>query len=413
MALGLPIRFSGKQKLLSLGPYLVVGLADARAKREAAKKLLASAVDPAHWQKLERQSKADSNANTFEGLANEFLAKNEREGKSTATMSKKRWLVSLALPNLGNRPISDITASEVLVPLRKVEAQGNYETARRLRAVISQVFRYAIATAKAENDPTFGLKGAEIDPWDTQNGVKALSPGGVPDELVLCSGIRLENGLPQLHEPEAQEQYLQAIEEQEAEVVVLDNLCSIVTSGSISDDDVWLPIQPFLNKLRQRGVAVIIVHHAGKNGDYLGSSRMTQNLDTVIKLEKPQSHDLQNGAVFSIRFEKGRSVYGNAASGVFARLVEGPEGNLDWDLGELSSRDSSEEAMTLVVDAMQSKQYINQTEVARAVGMPQSRVSTLLSQAVANGYIGKTEARDTFKEVKELRRLEEELSEDF
>lgn len=163
----LAYRFSGKQKLLSFGPYPVVGLADARAKREAAKKLLASDVDPAHWQKLERQSKADSNANTFEGLANEFLAKNEREGKSTATMFKKRWLVSLALPNLGNRPISDITASEVLVPLRKVEAQGNYETARRLRAVISQVFRYAIATAKAENDPTFGLKGALTAPQVT------------------------------------------------------------------------------------------------------------------------------------------------------------------------------------------------------------------------------------------------------
>lgn len=163
----LAYRFGGKQKLLSFGPYPVVGLADARAKRDAAKKLLATDVDPAHWQKLEKQSKAHSCANTFEALADEFLAKNEREGKSTATMSKKRWLVSLALPNLGHRPISDITASEALVPLREVEAQGNYETARRLRAVLSQVFRYAIATAKAENDPTFGLKGALTAPQVT------------------------------------------------------------------------------------------------------------------------------------------------------------------------------------------------------------------------------------------------------
>tara|TARA_R110002126_G_scaffold213048_4_gene359587 strand:+ start:8188 stop:9378 length:1191 start_codon:yes stop_codon:yes gene_type:complete len=160
----LAYRYSGKQKLLSFGPYPIVGLADARAKREAAKKLLASDVDPAHSQKLEKQSKADSSVNTFEALADEFLAKNEREGKSTATMSKKRWLISLALPDLGNRLITDIAASEILIPLRKVEAKGNYETARRLRAVISQVFRYAIATAKAENDPTFGLKGALIAP---------------------------------------------------------------------------------------------------------------------------------------------------------------------------------------------------------------------------------------------------------
>ena len=163
----LAYRYGGKQKLLSFGPYPAVGLADARAKREEAKKQLASHVDPAHWQKLEKQSKADSSANTFKALADEFLAKNEREGKSTATMSKKQWLVGLALSDLGNRPIAEITASEVLVPLRKVEGLGKYETASRLRAVISQVFRYAIATARAENDPTFGLRGALVAPKAT------------------------------------------------------------------------------------------------------------------------------------------------------------------------------------------------------------------------------------------------------
>jgi integrase len=163
----LAYRYGGKQKLLSFGSYPAVGLADARAKREEAKRQLASDVDPAHWQKLEKQSKADSSANTFGTIADEFIAKNQREGKSAATLLKKQWLVGLALPDLGNRPITEITASEVLVPLRKVEGLGKYETASRLRAVISQVFRYAIATAKAENDPTFGLRGALIAPKAT------------------------------------------------------------------------------------------------------------------------------------------------------------------------------------------------------------------------------------------------------
>ena len=163
----LAYRYGGKQKLLSFGSYPAVGLADARAKREEAKKQLASDVDPAHWQKLEKQSRADSIVNTFGAIADELLAKNQREGKSTATLSKKQWLVSLALPDLGNRPITEITASEVLVPLRKVEGLGKYETASRLRAVIGQVFRYAIATARAENDPTFGLRGALIAPKAT------------------------------------------------------------------------------------------------------------------------------------------------------------------------------------------------------------------------------------------------------
>lgn len=76
-------------------------------------------------------------------------------------------MIDLARSDLGGRPIAEISAAEVLVPLRKVESAGNYETARRLRAVIGQVFRYAIASAKATNDPTFGLKGALTTPTVT------------------------------------------------------------------------------------------------------------------------------------------------------------------------------------------------------------------------------------------------------
>ena len=83
------------------------------------------------------------------------------EGKAEVTLEKKAWLVKLAKPDLGGRPIRDITAAEILVPLRRAEAKGNYETARRMRAMIGQVFRYAIATARADNDPTFGLRDAQ------------------------------------------------------------------------------------------------------------------------------------------------------------------------------------------------------------------------------------------------------------
>src|SRR5690606_17884477 len=104
---------------------------------------------------------------TFDVIADEFLRKTERDGRADATLTKKRWLISLARADLGHRPIADITAADVLVPLRRVEGLGNYETARRLRAVIGQVFRYAIATARAENDPTFGLRGALTTPTVT------------------------------------------------------------------------------------------------------------------------------------------------------------------------------------------------------------------------------------------------------
>ena len=157
-------RFNSQQKLVSFGAYPIIGLADARAKREAAKKLMASGIDPAFQAKQDKAANQAANASTFGIIAAEFLTKNEREGKANATMAKKRWLIGLALPDLGNRPIAEISASEILVPLRKVEALGNYEAARRLRAFIGQVFRYAIATAKATNDPTYALRGALITP---------------------------------------------------------------------------------------------------------------------------------------------------------------------------------------------------------------------------------------------------------
>ncbi len=160
----LAYRFGGKQKTLALGVYPTVSLADARTKRDAAKKLLASGVDPSHHAKVEKTAAAERHGNTFSFVADEFLKKVQREGKSDATLSKKRWLLSLAMPDIGRRPIAEISAAEILVPLRRVEAQGNYETARRLRATIGQVFRYAIAVSKAANDPTFGLRGALVTP---------------------------------------------------------------------------------------------------------------------------------------------------------------------------------------------------------------------------------------------------------
>jgi integrase len=160
----LAYRCEGKQKTLALGAYPIVSLADARQKRDGAKKLLASGIDPSQQAKTDKINRLALSANTFGSVADEFLAKVEREGKADATLAKKRWLVGIARADLGNRPIAEISAAEVLVPLRKVEGQGNYETARRLRATIGQVFRFAIATARAANDPTFGLKGALTSP---------------------------------------------------------------------------------------------------------------------------------------------------------------------------------------------------------------------------------------------------------
>jgi integrase len=157
-------RFNDLQKQLAFGSYPTISLAEARAKRDAAKKLLASGIDPAFQAKQDKAARLEASTNTFALIGEEYLAKNEREGKADTTILKKRWLLSLATPDIGDRPINELTASEILVPLRKVEGLGNFETAKRLRAFISQIFRYAIATARAAHDPTYGLKGALVAP---------------------------------------------------------------------------------------------------------------------------------------------------------------------------------------------------------------------------------------------------------
>ena len=160
----LAYRFGDKQKEMPLGSFPATSLSDARILRTEKKGLLAKGIDPIeHEKETERQKKADA-ASTFNHVAEDLIAKSFKEGLATATLTKKRWFLSLVAANLGHRPIKEIRAIDILIPLRRIEDQGNYETARRLRAFISQVFRYAIATSRAEIDPTYGLRGALIAP---------------------------------------------------------------------------------------------------------------------------------------------------------------------------------------------------------------------------------------------------------
>ena len=157
-------RHLGKQKTLSFGVWPDTGLAEARAERDAARKVLAKDGDPAEQIKLERIAATVAAANSFKAVGDEWLAKAEREGRSAATMKKLRWLLDFIYVSIGSRPVNAITAQELLVMLRKMEPKGRYETAKRLRSTCSQVFRYAIATARAERDVAADLRGALIAP---------------------------------------------------------------------------------------------------------------------------------------------------------------------------------------------------------------------------------------------------------
>ncbi|MFZ2081329.1 MAG: integrase arm-type DNA-binding domain-containing protein [Xanthobacteraceae bacterium] len=158
----LAYRFGGKQKTLAIGVYPTITLRHAREKRDEAKGLLAANIDPSTQRRLDKLNA--STGNTFRAVAEEVLMKLEREGRAEATLAKQHWLFRFAYPAIGDRPIAEITAPEVLSVLRKVEARGRYETARRLRSTCGMVFRYAIATGRAQRDPSVDLRGALTAP---------------------------------------------------------------------------------------------------------------------------------------------------------------------------------------------------------------------------------------------------------
>jgi integrase len=160
-------RFGGVQKTLAIGVYPAIGLKEAREARDAARQTLARGQDLSQAKREAKAAKAAKAANTFATIAGELAEKKRRDGKAAATLKKFAWFMSFAFPTLGARPINEITARDVLAVLRDVESRGVHETARKLRTAIGDVFRYAIASARAENDPTTALRGALVTPTVT------------------------------------------------------------------------------------------------------------------------------------------------------------------------------------------------------------------------------------------------------
>ncbi|MEN3976140.1 integrase arm-type DNA-binding domain-containing protein [Emcibacter sp. SYSU 3D8] len=159
----LKYRADGKEKKLSLGTYPATSLSDARARRDAARKLLEASVDPGAARKQKQAEQALSIANTFKSVAMEYIDKIEREGRTASTTKKARWFLELLAP-IGERPVAEISPQELLATLKKQEARGRLETAQRLRSFAARVFRYAVATTRASSNPAEPLRGALVSP---------------------------------------------------------------------------------------------------------------------------------------------------------------------------------------------------------------------------------------------------------
>lgn len=157
-------RFDGVERKLSIGAYPEITLAEARAARDAARKQLAHAVDPNVAKRQARIEASIRASNSFAIVAEELIEKKAREGLAEPTLEKMRWFVKLMGADFGKRPVTDITPQELLHELQKHERRGRLETANLLRAFASRVFRFAVATARAERDPAQLLIGALTTP---------------------------------------------------------------------------------------------------------------------------------------------------------------------------------------------------------------------------------------------------------
>lgn len=156
----LKYRFAGKEKRLALGSYPETGLKDARAKRDDARKLLAAGVDPSEQRKAIKAAGEEKAANSFEVIAREWFTKQSTTWAESHSSKILLRLESYLFPWLGARPIAEVTAPELLSAIRRIEDRGAVESAHRTLQNCGQIFRYAIATGRAERNPAADLRGA-------------------------------------------------------------------------------------------------------------------------------------------------------------------------------------------------------------------------------------------------------------
>lgn len=201
---------------------------------------------------------------------------------------------------------------------------------------------------------------------------------GSPDEagpvaLSILAADYVEGGIPNLAMPEAQGQIESLLEG--VDLIVIDNISTLASSGRDNDAESWGPMQEWLLSLRRLGKSVLLVHHAGKSGGQRGTSRREDVLDTVISLRRPSDYSPEQGARFEIHLDKARGIYGDEAKPFEARL-EIRDGSATW-----TTRDLEDSQLEQVAALLRDKQSVR--EIAEITGMSKSQVHRLKKRSDA------------------------------
>jgi len=176
-------RFNGKQKLLALGKYPDVSLQEARKRHSEARERLAQGIDPSTARKVEKQVSAERAANTFEFVAREWLAVWSKDKVKTTIDHTQARLRNDILPILGGKPIASITTPDILAALRRIEDRGAIDTAHRSKNIISQIMRYAVSTARAEQNPVLNIDSTVLQLRPVKHMASITEPAKVAELL--------------------------------------------------------------------------------------------------------------------------------------------------------------------------------------------------------------------------------------
>lgn len=183
----LDYRFTRKRKTLALGVYPDVPLAKAREKRDTARRQIADGIDPSVHRKAHRAATVERASNSFEAIAREWHTKYLGTWTPGHAARILRRLEADVFPWLGGRPIAEVTPPELLAVLRRIEGRGALETAHRAHQNCGQIFRYAVATGRAERDPSGDLRGA-LPPANPTHHASITEPKAVGELLRAITG---------------------------------------------------------------------------------------------------------------------------------------------------------------------------------------------------------------------------------
>jgi len=203
--------------------------------------------------------------------------------------------------------------------------------------------------------------------------------GSPPESLeFILADLSGRRRLPDLAEFAGQETLWKACGKRWPDVLVIDNLSSLAGYHS-NDPDPWLKMQRFCLMLRRCGVAVVIVHHANKQGGQRGTSQKEDVLDLVLALRRPADYAQSQGARFELHVEKARGLCGPAVEPIEVRLSLPPDGQMNWQWGPLAQQDLDRVIALL-------REGLNPNQIARELGFSKSKAYRLREQAEAQHF---------------------------